>query len=216
VEKRLAATWQEARELRRLATQAGVILETGLILRHESSHRWLHQQIAEGAFGDLVSFMARRNSSLSSFAAIADRIHTVHRTLIHDIDLLLWLSRSRVTSVMAMEVSQGDHLAPQGCFALLQLANGGVAQLHPDLTLWPETGGRARGALRDQLAAALSTSSSARRLPSRSRTKPIIRLTPWRLPLLPPIRPPGFARSSPGSTPAPRRDARESPPGRRR
>lgn len=89
MEKRLAATWQEARELRLLATQAGVILETGLILRYEPSHRWLHQQIAEGAFGDLVSFMARRNSSLSSFAAIADRIHMVHRTLIHDIDLLL-------------------------------------------------------------------------------------------------------------------------------
>ena len=206
VEKPLAASWQDARELQRLAVMAGVTLQTGLILRYEPSHRWLQQQIAAGSFGDLVSIRARRNCSRTSFAAIADRIHTVHRTLIHDIDLLLWLSRSRVTSVMAMEVRQGDHLAPQGCFALLRLANGAVAQLesswtvpaqapanvltdhwqgcidaelavvgsqrtarlqglqtplqvwgdqgqqHPDLTLWPETGGRVFGALRDQLA----------------------------------------------------------------
>jgi predicted dehydrogenase len=135
VEKPLAATWQEARELQQLAAQAGLMLQTGFILRYEASHRWLHQQIAEGVFGDLVSFRARRNCSRTSFAAIADRIHTVHRTLIHDIDLLLWLTRSQVTSVMAMEVRQGDHLAPQGCFALLRLANGGVAQLESSWTV---------------------------------------------------------------------------------
>jgi len=206
VEKPLAATWQEAMDLQRLATQAGATLQTGLILRYEASHRWLQQQIVQGALGDLVSIRARRNCSRTSFAAIADRIHTVHRTLIHDIDLLLWLSRSRVSSVMAMEVREGDHLAPLACFALLRLADGAVAQLesswtvpaqapanlladhwqgcidaelavvgsqrtarlqglqtplqiwsdqgqlHPDMTLWPETNGRVFGALRDQLA----------------------------------------------------------------
>jgi predicted dehydrogenase len=206
VEKPLAAAWQEAMDLQRLATQAGLILQTGLILRYEASHRWLQQQIVQGALGDLVSIRARRNCSRTSFAAIADRIHTVHRTLIHDIDLLLWLSRSRVSSVMAMEVREGDHLAPLACFALLRLADGAVAQLesswtvpaqapanvltdhwqgcidaelavvgsertarlqglqtplqiwsdqgqlHPDMTLWPETNGRVFGALRDQLA----------------------------------------------------------------
>lgn len=135
VEKPLAATWQEARELQALAAQAGVTLQAGLLLRYEPSHRWLQQQIAAGAFGDLVSIRARRNCSRSSFAAIADRIHTVQRTLIHDIDLLLWLTGSRVTSVMAMEVRQGDHLAPLGCFALLRLADGGVAQLESSWTV---------------------------------------------------------------------------------
>jgi predicted dehydrogenase len=135
VEKPLAATWQEARELQQLAAQAGLMLQTGFILRYEASHRWLHQQIAEGVFGDLVSFRARRNCSRTSFAAIADRIHTVHRTLIHDIDLLLWLSGSRVTSVMALEYRQGNHLSPQGCFALLRLANGCVGQLESSWTV---------------------------------------------------------------------------------
>jgi predicted dehydrogenase len=135
VEKPLAASWHDARELQQLAAQAGVTLQTGLILRYEPSHRWLRQRVVDGAFGDLVSIRARRNCSRSSFAAIADHIHTVHRTLIHDIDLLLWFSGSRVTSVMAMEVRQGDHLAPQGCFALLRLADGAVAQLESSWTV---------------------------------------------------------------------------------
>lgn len=135
VEKPLAASWQEAQELQRLAAETSVILQAGLILRYEASHRWLHQQIAGQQFGDLVSIRCQRNCSRSSFAAIADRIHAVHRTLIHDIDLLLWLSGSRVTSVMALEYRQGHHLSPKGCFALLRLANGCVGQLESSWTV---------------------------------------------------------------------------------
>jgi predicted dehydrogenase len=135
VEKPLAASWQEAQELQRMAAEAGLILQAGFILRYEASHRWLHQQIAGQQFGDLVSIRCQRNCSRSSFSAIADRIHAVHRTLIHDIDLLLWLSGSRVTSVMALEYRQGNHLSPQGCFALLRLANGCVGQLESSWTV---------------------------------------------------------------------------------
>lgn len=135
VEKPLAASWQEAQELQRLAAETGVILQAGFILRYEASHRWLHHQIAGQQFGELVSIRCQRNCSRSSFSAIADRIHAVHRTLIHDIDLLLWLSGSRVTSVMALEYRQGHHLSPQGCFALLRLANGCVGQLESSWTV---------------------------------------------------------------------------------
>lgn len=129
VEKPLAASWHEAQALQRLAQDCGALLQVGMILRYEASHRCLQRQIRAGDFGELVSIRAQRNCSRHSFEAIADRVHTVYRTLIHDIDLLLWLSGSRVSSVMALDYRQGDHLAPQGCFALLKLANGCVAQL---------------------------------------------------------------------------------------
>jgi UDP-N-acetylglucosamine 3-dehydrogenase len=135
VEKPLAASWREAQDLQRLAEQAGRTLQTGLLLRYEVAHRLLQQQIASGEFGELVSIRAQRNCSRASYAAIADHVHTVHRTLIHDIDLLLWLTGSAVTSVMALEVRRGDHLAPLGCFALLQLASGCVAQLESSWTV---------------------------------------------------------------------------------
>lgn len=135
VEKPLAPGWQEAAALQALAEQHGTLLQVGMVLRYELAHRLLREQVAMGAFGDLVSIRCQRNCSRSSFAAIADRVHTVFRTLIHDIDLLLWLSGSRVQSVTALEFRQGDHLAPQGCFALLQLASGCIAQLESSWTV---------------------------------------------------------------------------------
>jgi predicted dehydrogenase len=135
VEKPLAQGWRQAEELKKLATRRGRLLQVGMILRYETSHRWLHQQIREGRMGELVSIRCQRNCSRSSYSAIADHIHTVFRTLIHDLDLLLWFSRSRVTSVTALEVRRGDHLAPLGCFALLRLADGCVAQLESSWTV---------------------------------------------------------------------------------
>jgi len=76
-----------------------------------------------------VSIHCRRNCSRSSFSKIADRIHTVFRTLVHDIDLLLWLTGSRVDRVMSFEYREGNHFAPQGCFALLRFESGCVAHL---------------------------------------------------------------------------------------
>jgi predicted dehydrogenase len=130
VEKPLAATCQEAQQLQALAHDCGALLQVGMILRYEASHRWLRHQIQAGEFGDLVSIRAQRNCSRRSFAAIADHVHTVHRTLIHDIDLLLWFSGSQASRVMAMERRFGSHLSPEGCFALIQFACGcvGIAE----------------------------------------------------------------------------------------
>jgi len=129
LEKPLAATWAEGRELAGAAQAHHTWFQVGLVLRYDLSHRLLQRRIRAGSFGDLVSIRAQRNCSQSGFAAIADRIHTVFRTLTHDIDLVLWLSGSPVRRVIATEYRQGDHLAPQGCFALLELANGCIAQL---------------------------------------------------------------------------------------
>jgi len=135
VEKPLAGGWQEAAGLQRLADQSGTLLQVGMVLRYELAHRLLQEQVRAGVFGDLVSIRCQRNVSRRSYGAIADQVHTVFRTLIHDIDLLLWLSGSPVQSVTALEVRQGDHLAPLGCFALLRLASGCVAQLESSWTV---------------------------------------------------------------------------------
>lgn len=129
VEKPLAATWREAVMLRNLSAAAGIHLQAGMILRYEMSHRLLRKQLAAGQYGRIVSVHCRRNCSRTSFAKVADRIHTVFRTLVHDIDLLLWLNGSRVDLVMSLEYREGSHLAPQGCFALLRFENGCIAHL---------------------------------------------------------------------------------------
>lgn len=129
LEKPLAPTWKEATRLQQMAEANGALLQVGLILRYDLPHALLQRQIAAGDFGELISIRTRRNCSATSFPAIANRVHTVFRTLIHDIDLLLWLTGSHATTVMALERRLGDQLSPEGCFALIQLANGQVGQL---------------------------------------------------------------------------------------
>jgi predicted dehydrogenase len=130
IEKPLAASWQEAAQLRRAAAASGSLLQTGLILRYELQHGLLHEEVAAGNFGELVSMRVKRNCSAAWFEGVADRAHIVFETLIHDIDLLLWFSGSQATRVMAMERRFGSHLSPEGCFALIQFASGcvGIAE----------------------------------------------------------------------------------------
>ena len=127
IEKPLAASHQQAHALQQAAEASGSLLQTGLILRYELQHAQLQQELASGRFGELVSIRVKRNLSASWFEAMADRAHTVFESLIHDLDLLLWLSGSRATRVMAMERRFGSQLSPEGCFALIELANGCVA-----------------------------------------------------------------------------------------
>jgi predicted dehydrogenase len=129
LEKPMAPSWREATRLQHMAEAHGALLQVGLILRYDLPHALLQRQIAAGDFGELISIRTRRNCAATSFAAIANRVHTVFRTLIHDIDLLLWLTGSHATTVMALERRLGDQLSPEGCFALIQLANGQVGQL---------------------------------------------------------------------------------------
>jgi predicted dehydrogenase len=130
IEKPLAASWEEARQLQRAAVASGSLLQTGLVLRYELQHGLLQEEVAAGRFGELVSMRVKRNCSAAWFATVADRAHTVFETLIHDIDLLLWFSGSQATRVMAMERRFGSHLSPEGCFALIQFASGcvGIAE----------------------------------------------------------------------------------------
>ena len=130
IEKPLAASSEEARQLQQAAAVSGSLLQTGLILRYELQHALLQEEVAGGSFGELVSMRVKRNCSAAWFEGVADRAHTVFETLIHDIDLLLWFSGSQATRVMAMERRFGNHLSPEGCFALIQFASGcvGIAE----------------------------------------------------------------------------------------
>ena len=128
VEKPLAPSWADAQSLRRAAAERAVWLQVGLILRYDLPHQMLQRQIREPAFGELVSIRTKRNCSADWFAVVADRVHTVYETMIHDLDLMLWLSNSSVTQVMALERRFGASLSPEGVFVMLEFANGCIGQ----------------------------------------------------------------------------------------
>ena len=129
VEKPLATSAAAARRLAAAARDAGVYLQVGYVLRFEAQHSWLADRIHHGELGDLVLLRAKRNCSRAWFEFYGDRAHSVHETIIHDIDLMLWLTRSSCASVYANERYLTGRRFPDATFATLRFADGTVGTL---------------------------------------------------------------------------------------
>jgi predicted dehydrogenase len=126
LEKPLATTSAEGAEIARLARESGVYLQIGFVLRFETQHAFLKQEIAAGKFGDLVTLRLKRNCSRAWFHVYGDRAHSVHETIIHDFDLALWFTGSRASKVYAVERHVSGLTYPDACVAIVQLENGTV------------------------------------------------------------------------------------------
>ncbi len=126
VEKPLAITAAEGERIAEAAAEAGVPLQTGLVVRFDVQHALLKAQIARGDLGQVVSLRTKRNISRAWFPEYGYRAHPIYETAIHDIDLLLWYTASPVKNVQAVERHVSGLRYPDGCWALLEFASGAV------------------------------------------------------------------------------------------
>ena len=139
-EKPLSTRLDEARELVKLANQKNLLLRLGYILRYEPRHRVLQKQVQEGRLGNLANIRAKRDASRSWFEAYGYRVHPVYETLVHDIDLVLWICQKRCNSITSWG---GYHLGydEPDTFVMVMEMEGGTlctletAWLAPSLSL---------------------------------------------------------------------------------
>ena len=129
VEKPLALSSDDAKELIATANSANVPLQVGFVLRFDLQHSLLKAALARGDLGDVVSIRAKRNTSRAWFPDYGDRAHTMYETAIHDVDLLLWYAASPVGRVFAVERNLSGMRYPDGCWALLEFASGAVGMI---------------------------------------------------------------------------------------
>ncbi len=129
MEKPLATNTVDAERVMAAAQAAGVFLQIGFVVRFDAQHAMLRSKIAAGELGDIVTFRAKRNCSASWFPIYGDRAHSVYETIIHDIDLILWYTQSRVERVYAVQRNLSGLTYPDALVATLQLANGTMATL---------------------------------------------------------------------------------------
>jgi predicted dehydrogenase len=127
LEKPLATTSADGQRLVEAAARAGVPIQVGFVLRFETQHAFLKQEIAKGRFGTIVAMRVKRNCPKSWFEIYGDRAHSVHETVIHDIDLLLWFLGERCEKVYAVQRHLTGRRFPDATIALLQFAGGAVA-----------------------------------------------------------------------------------------
>ncbi|MFN8591828.1 MAG: Gfo/Idh/MocA family oxidoreductase [Thermomicrobiales bacterium] len=129
VEKPLAMTAIEGASIARAAADAGVPLQVGFVLRFDIPHAMLRARLASGELGKLISLRVKRNVSRAWFPSYGDRAHPMQETAIHDVDLLLWFAASPVTRVQAVQRNLSGMRYPDGCWALVEFANGAVGMI---------------------------------------------------------------------------------------
>lgn len=139
VEKPIATRLDDARAMTEAARQAKVFLMPGHILRFETRHALVRDQIAAGELGDIISITARRNRP-QGLAKTYLRTSGILEASIHDIDVLLWYAGASVKRVRAVERNTKNYPNADATWAVLEFENGVVAMLE-NLWLNPDNGG---------------------------------------------------------------------------
>ena len=128
-EKPLALSWAEARELRDLARQHGLIYQAGYILRYETRHQLLYDHVSAGRLGRVVLMRSKRNCSRSWFETWGKHSHPVLESMVHDIDLTTWLTQQRCVRVSAWGQKFLGGPPPEAVVAVLEFDRGALAVL---------------------------------------------------------------------------------------
>ena len=104
VEKPVALTSAEAGRIGQLATASGSFAMPGHLLRFSAQHRALVRAVHDGTVGRVLSVTSRRYRDAAHAVRYAD-IDPVLMTMIHDIDLALWITGNRAVSARADRVA---------------------------------------------------------------------------------------------------------------
>jgi len=129
VEKPAAICAIEAQRMADAARTSGRYLMPGHILRFDPRYAAVRDAIAAGEIGPVVSLFSRRARPQALFE-LYGRTHLAFVTTIHDIDLAIWYTGSRVRRVRAHERHVTGGETPDLLWATLEFENDAIAVLH--------------------------------------------------------------------------------------
>lgn len=136
VEKPLATSAADAALMRDCATQKGLRLQVGHVLRFEAQHAMLHERIVAGELGRVLTIRAKRNTPASWMSLNGVRAHVAVENLVHDVDQILWnLPGQRCTTVYAVQRWVTGREFPDVVQAMLQFDGGAIVSLETGWTV---------------------------------------------------------------------------------
>jgi len=121
LEKPMARTVEDCDLIVEAAGSSDGLFMVGHICRFDPRVAMAKQAIEEGRVGRIISMHARRNLPRAVGREVLDKISALAGDGIHDIDLMLWFSGAKPTSVYAQEVHPGDCKYPDGGWAMIRL-----------------------------------------------------------------------------------------------
>ena len=110
VEKPMAMTAADAAVLVEREAQGPAFILPGHVLRFSRPHRLIADIVGSGEIGRLLSFTARRHRDDSHALRYPD-IDPIMMTMIHDIDLAVWMAAAPAAEVMAVRGPAGEQRA---------------------------------------------------------------------------------------------------------
>lgn len=126
IEKPMTINYSNAKELYDIAKKNKINFYVGNTLRFDNRYQALADLIKEKNKNDVRHMSMERNFQSKSHY-VYGRVNPVYSACVHDIDLTLWLSKSKVISVYAY----GNHFLnrenPDTVICILELENGAVS-----------------------------------------------------------------------------------------
>jgi UDP-N-acetylglucosamine 3-dehydrogenase len=132
VEKPFALDLRRCEDMIAAAASANRFIMVGQVLRFETKYAMLKDEIASGRLGKVVSMHARRNRPKSLLPRYG-RTHPALENCIHDIDLMLWYTQSRVTRVRGYGRSATGSVHHDTFWGILEFESGAVGVVE---TIW--------------------------------------------------------------------------------
>ncbi len=120
IEKPVTATHEQAVDLMRRAEESNLVVQVGHVERFNPAIRALTQYHIDPLFIEV--------HRLAPFKPRAIDVSVIHDLMIHDIDLLLWLTKSNVADIQATGVAVLTQ-TPDICNARITFQNGCVANV---------------------------------------------------------------------------------------
>ena len=136
LEKPVAMSSGEVAAIEAAVAASTVFVQPGHILRFAAPYVALRKRVRSGALGGLLAVSSSRDRPRSHSALYP--IHPAFMTMVHDIDLALWISGSRAVRVIADERGVDDSGQPHLVWAQIEAADGSVWSLRTSWVL-PDT-----------------------------------------------------------------------------
>ena len=133
LEKPMAATGDQCRELVALAERSPGYLMVGHVCRFDPRASMARTAIAAGRIGRILSMHAKRNLPRAPGHIRLDRISPLMGDGIHDADLMLWFMQQMPSRVYARNVRAGEFAYPDLGWAMLEFGDQAVGVIE---TVW--------------------------------------------------------------------------------
>ena len=131
IEKPIAKTEAEARQIVQAVKTAGVRMMVAQLLHFDPRYAKLKEAVSDGQIGELIHMYFKRTNPRANGRRLGGKVSIFHFIGVHDIDMMCWCAQSKPIKAYCQRVSKIN--ADIGCedtvMAIVNFENGAIGTL---------------------------------------------------------------------------------------